>query len=122
MKIAALLVTAALAGGASAAAGAAPEFRAKVNTVRWDDLRFTYHAGCPVGLYQNERKELLCPCHQSTFAVYDAARPVFGPAATSLPQLPLDVDADGHVVAAGDLSGPPGPSYWNQQWLWKGNE
>jgi hypothetical protein len=49
MKIAALLVTAALAGGASAAAGAAPEFRAKVNTVRWDDLRFTYHAGCPVG-------------------------------------------------------------------------
>jgi len=49
MKIAALLVTAALAGGVSAAAGAAPEFRAKVNTVRWDDLRFTYHAGCPVG-------------------------------------------------------------------------
>jgi hypothetical protein len=49
MKIAALLLTAALAGGGSAAAGAAPEFRAKVNTVRWDDLRFTYHAGCPVG-------------------------------------------------------------------------
>jgi hypothetical protein len=49
MRIAALLVTAALAGGASAATRATPEFRAKVNTVRWDDLRFTYHAGCPVG-------------------------------------------------------------------------
>ena len=67
------------------------------------------HAGCPVGLYQNERRELLCPCHQSTFDVYDAARPVFGPAATSLPQLPLDVDDDGYVIAAGDFSGPPGP-------------
>jgi ubiquinol-cytochrome c reductase iron-sulfur subunit len=79
------------------------------------------HAGCPVGLYQNKRKELLCPCHQSTFAVYDAARPVFGPAATSLPQLPLDVDDDGYVIAAGDLSGPPGPAYWNQKWLWEGS-
>ena len=32
---------------------------------------------------------LLCPCHQSTFDVLDGARPVFGPAARSLPQLPL---------------------------------
>jgi ubiquinol-cytochrome c reductase iron-sulfur subunit len=76
------------------------------------------HAGCPVGLFQQERGELLCPCHQSTFDVYDACRPVFGPAATSLPQLPLAVDDDGYVVADGDLSGPPGPSYWNQKWLW----
>ena len=77
------------------------------------------HAGCPVGLYQQNFGELLCPCHQSTFDVYDAARPVFGPAATSLPQLPLDIDAEGYVIAAGELSGPPGPSYWNQQYLWK---
>jgi hypothetical protein len=49
MKIAALVLVAALAGGASAARGAAPEFRAKVDTVRWADLRFTYRAGCPVG-------------------------------------------------------------------------
>ena len=38
---------------------------------------------------------LLCPCHQSTFDVLDGARPVFGPAARPLPQLPLDVDDDG---------------------------
>jgi hypothetical protein len=49
MRIAALLVIAALAGGVSAARRAAPEFQAKVDTVRWADLRFTYHAGCPVG-------------------------------------------------------------------------
>jgi ubiquinol-cytochrome c reductase iron-sulfur subunit len=77
------------------------------------------HAGCPVGLYQQNFGELLCPCHQSTFNVYDGARPVFGPAATSLPQLPLDIDDEGYVIAAGDLSGPPGPAYWNQQYLWK---
>ena len=53
------------------------------------------HVGCPVGLYQAEEGLLLCPCHQSTFDVYDGARPVFGPAARSLPQLPLAVDDDG---------------------------
>jgi ubiquinol-cytochrome c reductase iron-sulfur subunit len=77
------------------------------------------HAGCPVALYEQNYGELLCPCHQSTFNVYDAARPVFGPAARSLPQLPLDIDDEGFVIAAGELSGPPGPSYWNQQYLWK---
>ena len=49
MKIAALVLIAAFAGGVSAARGAAPEFRANVDTVRWADLRFTYRAGCPVG-------------------------------------------------------------------------
>jgi hypothetical protein len=48
MRVAALVLVAALAGGVSAARGAAPEFHAKVNTVRWDDLRFTYHEACPV--------------------------------------------------------------------------
>jgi hypothetical protein len=48
MRFAALILTAALAGGASAASGAAPEFSAKVEPVRWADLRFTYRAGCPV--------------------------------------------------------------------------
>jgi len=48
VRIAALVLTAALAGGALAATAAAPVFSAKVNTVRWEDLRFTYRAGCPV--------------------------------------------------------------------------
>jgi ubiquinol-cytochrome c reductase iron-sulfur subunit len=72
------------------------------------------HAGCPVGLYQNESQLLLCPCHQSTFDVLDAARPVFGPAAKALPQLPLEVDDDGHLVAGGDFSAPVGPGFWDR--------
>ena len=31
------------------------------------------HAGCPVGLYQELTKKMLCPCHQSLFDVTDAA-------------------------------------------------
>ena len=49
MKIAALLVIVAIAGGVSAARGAAPVFSAKVETVRGQDLRFSYRPACPVG-------------------------------------------------------------------------
>jgi ubiquinol-cytochrome c reductase iron-sulfur subunit len=72
------------------------------------------HVGCPVGLYQAEEGLLLCPCHQSTFDVLDGARPVFGPAARSLPQLPLDVDDEGYLVASGDFSDPVGPGFWDR--------
>ena len=72
------------------------------------------HAGCPVGLYQAEIGQLLCPCHQSTFDVIDGARPIFGPAARSLPQLPLALDDEGNLIATGDFSGPPGPGFWDR--------
>jgi ubiquinol-cytochrome c reductase iron-sulfur subunit len=72
------------------------------------------HVGCPVGLYQSDEGLLLCPCHQSTFDVYDGARPVFGPAARSLPQLPLAVDDDGFLIATGDFSDPVGPGFWDR--------
>jgi len=49
MRIAVLVLACVLAGGASAATEAAPEFSAKVEPVRWDDLRHSYRAGCPVG-------------------------------------------------------------------------
>jgi ubiquinol-cytochrome c reductase iron-sulfur subunit len=71
------------------------------------------HAGCPVGLYRAEQHALLCPCHQSTFDVLRGAVPTFGPAARPLPQLPLEVDADGYLVARGDFPEPVGPSFWN---------
>jgi ubiquinol-cytochrome c reductase iron-sulfur subunit len=73
------------------------------------------HVGCPVGLYERQTGELLCPCHQSTFAVYQACEPIFGPAATPLPQLPLGIDSSGYVIAEGDFSSPPGPAFWNQR-------
>jgi ubiquinol-cytochrome c reductase iron-sulfur subunit len=72
------------------------------------------HVGCPVGLYQADTHELLCPCHQSTFDVLDGARPSFGPATRSLPQLPLAVDGQGFLIAQGDFDEPVGPGFWNR--------
>jgi ubiquinol-cytochrome c reductase iron-sulfur subunit len=71
------------------------------------------HAGCPVGLYVETEHALRCPCHQSTFDVYTGADPISGPAVRPLPQLPLEVDGEGYLVAGGGFSGPVGPSFWN---------
>jgi ubiquinol-cytochrome c reductase iron-sulfur subunit len=72
------------------------------------------HLGCAVGLYEQESQRLFCPCHESAFDVLRAAQPLAGPATRPLPQLPVRVDTDGHVRAAGGLSDPPGPEYWTR--------
>ena len=72
------------------------------------------HAGCPVGLYQVDTRELLCPCHQSLFDVMDGARPVFGPATRSLPQLALEIDGEGFLRAQGDYDEAIGPAFWER--------
>lgn len=72
------------------------------------------HVGCPVGLYQESTHELLCPCHQSTFNVLDGARPTFGPATRSLPQLPLGLNAEGFLIARSDYQEPVGATFWNR--------
>jgi ubiquinol-cytochrome c reductase iron-sulfur subunit len=72
------------------------------------------HAGCPVGLYEPDTHTLLCPCHQSAFDVLDSAKPVTGPAAWPLPQLPLLIDGDGYVASIGDFSAPVGPGWWKE--------
>jgi ubiquinol-cytochrome c reductase iron-sulfur subunit len=72
------------------------------------------HAGCPVGLYQEQTEQLLCPCHQSLFDVRFGARQVFGPAPRPLPQLPLYVDSDGYVRAQSDFHEPIGPGFWER--------
>jgi ubiquinol-cytochrome c reductase iron-sulfur subunit len=72
------------------------------------------HVGCPVGLYQAPTHELVCPCHQSTFDVLDGARPLFGPATRSLPQLPLALNHEGFLVAQADFDEPVGPGYWTR--------
>ncbi len=71
------------------------------------------HVGCSVGLYRSAAQQLLCPCHQSTFDVLTGATPIFGPAARPLPQLPLDIDDEGYLVATGEFSAPVGPAFWN---------
>jgi ubiquinol-cytochrome c reductase iron-sulfur subunit len=77
------------------------------------------HAGCAVSLFRKPTDEetssppgLVCPCHYSTFDVRRAAKPVFGPASRPLPQLPLKLDAERNLVAAGPLSGSVGPAWW----------
>lgn len=71
------------------------------------------HAGCPVGLYRSAQHTLICPCHQSEFDVLAGARPINGPAARSLPQLPISLQPDGTFVALGDFPEPVGPSFWD---------
>lgn len=72
------------------------------------------HVGCPVALYRENTHELLCPCHQSTFEVLNHGKPVFGPAARSLPQLPIELDSAGYLVAQSDYREPIGPGFWNR--------
>jgi ubiquinol-cytochrome c reductase iron-sulfur subunit len=72
------------------------------------------HAGCPPSLYEQETNRLLCPCHQSQFLITDNARPVFGPAARSLPMLPIELDNEGFFVATRDYKVPVGPSFWER--------
>jgi ubiquinol-cytochrome c reductase iron-sulfur subunit len=73
------------------------------------------HAGCPVSLYEQETSRILCPCHQSQFDVTQGAKPVFGPATRSLPQLPITVDDEGYFVARSDYPEAVGPTYWNRE-------
>jgi ubiquinol-cytochrome c reductase iron-sulfur subunit len=72
------------------------------------------HAGCPVGLYQEQLYQLLCPCHQSLFDVLKGAQQVFGPAPRPLPQLPLMIDGDGYLRAQSGYDQPIGPGFWER--------
>jgi len=77
------------------------------------------HAGCAIALYRKPtfapvepKPALVCPCPYSTFDVANGGEVLFGPAGRPLPQLPLLVDPAGQLRAAGNFSGPVGPSWW----------
>jgi ubiquinol-cytochrome c reductase iron-sulfur subunit len=72
------------------------------------------HLGCPSSLYEQQSYRILCPCHQSQFDALHYAKPIFGPAARALAQLPLTIDADGYLVANGDFIEPVGPAFWER--------
>jgi Rieske Fe-S protein len=72
------------------------------------------HAGCPVRLFLRGTGRVLCPCHQSSFDLLAAARPVAGPAARSLPGLPVEVGPDGYLRATSDFTSPPGAGFWDR--------
>lgn len=73
------------------------------------------HIGCPTSLYEAQTNRILCPCHQSQFDAMQYAKPIFGPAARALPQLPITVDEEGYLVAKGDFIEPVGPAFWERK-------
>ena len=73
------------------------------------------HMGCPVALYEQTTHHLLCPCHQTTFDVRQGCKVIFGPGKRPLPQLPIDVDGEGYLVATAGFAEPVGPSYWERE-------
>jgi ubiquinol-cytochrome c reductase iron-sulfur subunit len=73
------------------------------------------HLGCPSSLYEQQTYRILCPCHQSQFDALHFARPIFGPAARALAQLPITIDKDGYLVANGDFIEPVGPAFWERR-------
>jgi ubiquinol-cytochrome c reductase iron-sulfur subunit len=77
------------------------------------------HAACAIALYRKPtfpevqpRPALVCPCHYSTFDPATGGTVIFGPAGRPLPQLPLAIATGGELRAAGNFSGPVGPSWW----------
>ena len=73
------------------------------------------HFGCPTSLYEQQTNRILCPCHQSQFNALEYGKPVFGPAARALAQLPITVNNQGYMVAAGDFIEPVGPAFWERK-------
>jgi ubiquinol-cytochrome c reductase iron-sulfur subunit len=80
--------------------------------------RICPHAACAISLFRYPLYEptspgpaLVCPCHYSTFDVRNGGERIFGPAGRALPQLPLALDSQGRLLANGEFSEPPGPSY-----------
>jgi ubiquinol-cytochrome c reductase iron-sulfur subunit len=79
------------------------------------------HAACAISLYRYptyaptsaSRPAFTCPCHYSTFLPGEGGRLIFGPAGRALPQLPLMIDTDGNLRAAGGFGEDIGPSWWN---------
>jgi len=76
------------------------------------------HLGCPTSLYEQQTQRILCPCHQSQFLATEYGKPIFGPAARPLPQLPITVDEDGYFIARGDFNEPIGPGFWEWPGFW----
>ena len=72
------------------------------------------HLGCPSSLYEQQTYRILCPCHQSQFDALHFAKPIFGPAARALAQLPITIDKDGYLVANGDFIEAVGPAFWER--------
>ena len=64
------------------------------------------HAGCMVS--NVEDTTFVCPCHFGKFDPAEGAVVVGGPPPRPLPQLPIDLSADGYLIATGDFEATVG--------------
>ncbi len=66
------------------------------------------HKGCTIKSWMAEERNLRCHCHLSQFDARSAGDVRNGPAKHQLPMVPLALDAEGFVVAAGGFTSAPG--------------
>jgi rieske iron-sulfur protein len=65
------------------------------------------HQGCPVNQWSDEKKAMVCSCHQSTYDPKNSAKVIFGPAPAPVSGLPLKTE-NGVLIVAGAFDGPLG--------------
>lgn len=68
------------------------------------------HLGCSVLANLTEEGLIACPCHGSFFDPDEDAAVRGGPAGRPLPSLPIQVNDDGSIIAAGTFEGEVGPA------------
>ncbi|WP_418771324.1 ubiquinol-cytochrome c reductase iron-sulfur subunit [Halorientalis halophila] len=65
------------------------------------------HAGCMVA--DRDGTTMVCPCHSGRFDPLSGAAVTGGPPPRKLPQLPITLSSEGHLVATADFEGTIGP-------------
>ena len=65
------------------------------------------HQACPVNMWMEDEKALICSCHGSVYDPKNDANVVSGPAPRNLPALPLKSD-NGLLLVAGGFTGRVG--------------
>ena len=65
------------------------------------------HQACPVSQWSDEKKAMVCSCHQSTYDPKNSAKVIFGPAPAPVAGLPLKSE-NGVLIVAGAFDGPIG--------------
>jgi rieske iron-sulfur protein len=65
------------------------------------------HAGCMVA--DRDGNTLVCPCHSGRFDPLAGAKVTGGPPPRRLPQLPITLSGEGHLIATGDFETGVGP-------------
>lgn len=68
------------------------------------------HKGCTIKSWMKKQQHLRCHCHLSVFDPNALGRVVSGPAKRQLPAVPIEIDAEGYVVARAGWTSTPGGS------------